>query len=149
MKNITEKQSFDTRWNSILIVNSDLALMRSIPKLITYFTSKGDNSKIFLITNNEEIGYITPRAFFPLLNKNPHFADVKSFSTLSPDIDLMGDPIFITINPDKDPVFTTSLGNTVEYVCPDISCTYQAKKLEVVPHNYLCLDCSKKLVKKE
>ena len=125
---VVKKESFDIKWNTVLTVTHDDDLNNSSEdsdsseELLDYFSSNDDDAKVFLIVNNDELGYLYSSDYLLILQKSLD----KESKEVKGDIGLPGE-INITIGS----------GNLINYICP-VNGDYKIKRLELQNPRYLC-----------
>ena len=140
LTNIVKKEPFDIKWDKVLTVNDDDDLNKSSEEfnssedLMDYFSSSDDDAKIFLIVNNDELGYLYSRDYLLTIGK---LLDNKS-KNLGGDIGLPGESNL-----------TISSGKMINYICP-VNGDYKIQRLDLQNPRYMCKNHKdKKLVKEK
>ena len=118
---LVKKEPFDNKWNIVLTVNDDDGLNNSSEELMDYFSSNDDDAKIFLIVNNDDLGYLYSRDYLLILQKS---LDEKS-KGLGGDIGLPGESNL-----------TISSGKMINYICP-INGDYKIQRLDLQNPRYV------------
>ena len=132
--NLVKNESFDINWDKVLTVKNDDDLNKSTDELMDYFSSSDDDSKIFMIVNNDELGYLYSRDYLLTLVK---LLD-KETRSIGGDIGLPGESNL-----------TISSGKMINYICP-INGDYKIQRLDLQNPRYMCKNHKdKKLVKEK
>lgn len=119
---LVKKEPFDINWDKVLTVKNDDDLNKSTEELMDYFSSSDDDSKIFLIVNNDELGYLYSRDYLLTIGK---LLD-KETRSIGGDIGLPGESNI-----------TISSGNMINYICP-INGDYKIQRLDLQNPRYMC-----------
>ena len=121
LTNLVKKEPFDINWNTVLTLKDDDDLNNSSEELMDYFSSNDDDAKIFLIVNNEELGYLYSRDYLLTIGK---LLD-KETRSIGGDIGLPGESNL-----------TISSGNMINYICP-INGDYKIQRLDLQNPRYV------------
>jgi hypothetical protein len=148
LKKLIKNEQFDLKWNTVLIINDDNGSIRPsekkfndiykeiATKLMDYFSKNDDDSKIFVIVKNEELGYLYHKDYLPTLHK---YSD-KELKGLG------GDHPFLAGYTNT----TISDGNRINYICPIIDCTFKIQRYHLKDPKYMCeKHTDQKLVKEK